>query len=59
MRSWFRRRIRRLKNLASGADYAGGQQGGSGTTSEQHNRANFEAHVNRPDRFDGGGGFGG
>lgn len=57
--SWIRRKIRRLKNLASGADYAGGHQGGSGTTSEQHNRGNFEATANRPDRFGGGGGFNG
>lgn len=55
MRSWFRRRIRRLKNLSSGADYAGGHQGGSATTSEQHNRASFETQANRPDRLGGGG----
>jgi hypothetical protein len=54
--SWIRRKIRRLRNLSSGADYAGGHQGGSGTTSEQHNRASFEAQANRPDRS--GGGFG-
>jgi hypothetical protein len=55
MRSWFRRKIRRLKNLSSGADYAGGHQGGSGTTSEQHNRGNFEATAYRPDRGGSGG----
>ena len=53
--SWIRRKIRRLKNLASGADYAGGHQGGSGTTSEQHNRGHFEATANRPDRGGSGG----
>ena len=52
--SWIRRRIRRLRNLASGADYSGAHQGGSGTTSEQHNRASFEAQSYRPDRTDGG-----
>jgi hypothetical protein len=55
VRRWFERRIRRLKNLSSGADYAGGHQGGSGTTSEQHNRANFEATAYRPDRTSGNG----
>ncbi len=53
--SWIRRTIRRLKNLSSGADYAGGHQGGSGTTSEQHNRANFEAQAYRGDRGGSGG----
>ena len=57
--SWIRRKIRRLKNLSSGADYAGGHQGGSGGTSEQHNRASFEAQSYRPDRTAGGGGFSG
>jgi hypothetical protein len=52
---WIRRRIRKLKNLASGADYAGGHQGGSGTTSEQHNRGSFEAQAYRPDRGGSGG----
>lgn len=56
--SWIRRRIRRLRNLASGSDYSGAHQGGSGTTSEQHNRASFEAQSYRPDRT-GGGGWGG
>ncbi len=50
--NWIRRKIRRLKNLSAGADYAGGHQGGSGTTSEQHNRASFEATAHRPDRGD-------
>lgn len=53
--SWIRRTIRRLKNLSSGADYAGGHQGGSATTSEQHNRANFEAQAYRGDRNGSGG----
>ena len=56
--SWTRRKIRQLRNLSAGADYRGGHQGGSGTTSEQHNRGSFEATAHRPDRFDGGGGFG-
>ena len=60
--SWIRRRIRRLRNLAAGADFSGAHQGGSATTSEQHNRASFEAQSYRPDRagggFDGGGGGG-
>ena len=56
--SWIRRKIRQLRNLSAGADCRGGHQGGSGTTSEQHNRGSFEATAHRPDRFDGGGGFG-
>jgi len=56
--SWIRRRIRRLRNLAAGADFSGAHQGGSATTSEQHNRASFEAQSYRPDRT-GGGGWGG
>jgi len=51
---------RRLQNYTSDGDYAGshGQSGQSGPSVERNARARFEATVHRPDRFDGGGGFG-
>jgi hypothetical protein len=59
--AWFARFRRRLRNYTSDGDYAGSQGGGSdGGRGERNAKAQFETTVNRPDRFDsgGGGGFG-
>jgi hypothetical protein len=58
--SWFARLRRRLKNYTSDGDYAGSHGGGrSGERGTRNAKAQFETTVNRPDRFDGGGGFSG
>jgi len=58
--AWFERMQRRLKNYTSAGDYAG-SHGGGGSSSERDMRnanAQGQAIAHRPDRFDGGGGFG-
>lgn len=59
--AWFQRLRRRLKNLASDGDYAGSHGGGGGSAERDIRNANAQGQTlaNRPDRFDGGGGFSG
>lgn len=57
--AWFKRLRRRVKNFTSDGDYAGSQGGGGDTARSTRNaKAEFETHVNRPDRFGGGGSWG-
>lgn len=50
----FRRWKRRMRNLASGGDYAGSHGGSGDSARESRNtKARFETQVNRPDRSGG------
>jgi hypothetical protein len=57
--AWFARFRRRLKNYTSSGDYAGSHGGGGGGSERdtRNAKAQGEAIANRPDRYDGGGGF--
>lgn len=57
--AWFTRLRRKLRNYTSDSDYAGSHGGGQSRESiERSAKAQFEATVNRPDRFGGGAGGG-
>jgi hypothetical protein len=52
--AWFKRMHRRFRNLASDGDYAGTHGGADDSGRGVRNaKAEFETHVNRPDRSGG------